>query len=111
MATHYTRNSATRSRTSSRRSPARSAIADAGTRRVQSGDARRLRVPAAEAHRLRSMLLSDDVGLIGSQDIRKLVTILEDTYPAPRSRRSPWQPLLVGIGLGLMILAGIILVS
>jgi hypothetical protein len=72
---------------------------------------RRLRIPDAEACRLRSLLLSDDVGLIGSQDIRKLVIILEDVYPAPRPRRTFWRPLLMSIGVGLAILAGIVLVN
>jgi hypothetical protein len=57
------------------------------------------------------MLLSDEVELIGSQDIHKLVTILEDVYPVPYPRRAPWKFLLLGIGLGLLIFAGILLVS
>lgn len=107
----HTQQSAVRSNKSPRRSGSRSATPAGGTRRLPTGDARRLRVSAAEAHRLRTMLLSDEVGLIGSQDIHKLVTILEDVYPVPYPRRAPWKFLLLGVGLGLILLAAIMLVS
>lgn len=111
MATRHTRAGAARSIKSPRRNAARSAFPESPSQRLQTGAPRRLRVPAAEADRLRSLLLSDEVGLIGSQDIRKLVTVLEDVYPAQRRRHAYWQPLLMGIGIGLMILAGIMLMS
>lgn len=96
--------------TSHRRIP-RSAQPAEGIRTLRQGTPCRLRVPATEAQRLRSLLLSDEVGLIGSQDIRKLVTILEDVYPVQRQRHSHWQPLLMGMGIGLMIIIGILLVG
>jgi hypothetical protein len=80
-----------------------------GPRTLRPESAVRLRVSAADAHRLRSLLLSHEVGLIGSQDIRKLVTILEDVYPAQRQRRPHWQVILLGMGIGLAIIAGLLL--
>lgn len=71
-----------------------------------------LRVKYAEADRVRSLLLSEDVQMLNKRDVQTLLRILEDVYP-DRKRQpqsSVWQPLLIGIGIGLLLMLGIALV-
>jgi hypothetical protein len=71
----------------------------------------RLRVKTAEANRVRQLLLSEDVQMLHKRDIQTLLKILDDIYPvryAPRQRqKSAWQPLLIGMGIGLLLVIGI----
>jgi hypothetical protein len=77
----------------------------------------RLRVSFTDADRVRRHLLSEQVEVLNTRDIRTMLTILNDVYPSAgmRSRRhtaSPvapkpvWQPFLLGIGIGLVLLVG-----
>jgi hypothetical protein len=71
----------------------------------------RLRVNAAEANRVRQLLLSEDVQMLHKRDIHTLLKILDDVYPARyasrQRRKSAWRPLLIGIGIGLLLILGI----
>ena len=71
----------------------------------------RLRVKIAEANRMRRLLLSKDVQMLHTRDIQTLLKILDDVYPVrytPRHRQQPvWQPLLIGMGIGLLLVMGI----
>ena len=71
----------------------------------------RLRVKAAEANRVRGLLLSEDVQMLHKRDIQTLLKILDDVYPARYAsryrRKSAWRPLLLGIGIGLLLILGI----
>lgn len=77
----------------------------------------RLRVPFDDADRVRRHLLSEQVEVLNTRDIRTMLSILNDVYPnsgthvrqnAPRatSSHSIWQPFLLGVGIGLMLLVG-----
>ena len=72
----------------------------------------RLRVRYAEANRVRSLLLSEDVQMLSKRDVQTLLKILDDVYPVQKhpSQLSVWQPLLIGIGIGLLLMLGIALV-
>ena len=63
------------------------------------------RVSYAEAHRLRRMLLSADVETLSRRDVHTMIKILNDIYPVRQTRSSAamWQPLLVGVGIGLFL--------
>jgi hypothetical protein len=70
----------------------------------------RLSVKYAEAHRVRSLLLSEHVHKLGRRDVQTLLNILNDVYPThKRKSRLLWQPLLVGVGIGLIIVIGMTL--
>lgn len=71
-----------------------------------------LRVKYAEADRVRSLLLSEDVQMLNKRDVQTLLRILEDVYPVQKRQpqSSVWQPLLIGIGIGLLLMLGIALV-
>ena len=70
-----------------------------------------LKVKYAEANRVRLLLLSEDVQTLSKRDVQTLVKILDDVYPGrERKSRSAWQPLLIGIGIGLILIIGIALV-
>jgi len=74
----------------------------------------RLRVNAAEAKRVRQLLLSEDVQMLHTRDIQTLLKILDDVYPvryAPRRRQSVWKPLLVGMGIGLLLIIALLAVA
>ncbi len=75
----------------------------------------RTRVSQADAERVRRHLLSEQVQVLPVKDIRTMLRILNDVYPANRSRSrstlsvaaspsSRWQPFLWGIGIGLVLL-------
>ena len=72
----------------------------------------RLRVRYAEANRVRSLLLSEDVQMLSKRDVQTLLKILDDVYPVQKlqPQSSMWQPLLIGIGIGLLLMLGIALV-
>jgi hypothetical protein len=72
----------------------------------------RLRVRYAEANRVRSLLLSEDVQMLSKRDVQTLLRILDDVYPVRKypTQLSAWQPLLIGIGIGLLLMLGIALV-
>jgi hypothetical protein len=86
------------------------------TARTRATAQTRLRVSFDEADRVRRHLLSDQVGVLSTRDIRTLLHILNDVYPppGPRSHRSGhatvaspgWQPFLLGMGIGLALLVG-----
>jgi hypothetical protein len=63
------------------------------------------RVSYAEAHRLRTMLLSADVDTLSRRDVHTMIKILNDIYPVRQTHSSAfmWQPLLVGVGIGLFL--------
>jgi len=64
----------------------------------------RLSVNSAEANRVRSLLISEHVRTLRKRDVQTLLQILDDTYPdQKRKPRLVWQPLLVGIGIGLVL--------
>lgn len=68
----------------------------------------RLRVKYTEANRVRSLLLSDKTQMLSKRDVQTLVKILNDVYPLPKRKpRMLWQPLLVGIGIGLLLVIGV----
>ena len=70
-----------------------------------------LKVKYAEANRVRLLLLSEDVQTLSKRDVQTLVKILDDVYPGRvHKSRSAWQPLLIGIGIGLILIIGIALV-
>lgn len=70
-----------------------------------------LKVNYAEANRVRLLLLSEDVQTLSKRDVQTLVKILDDVYPGrERKSHSAWQPLLIGIGIGLILIIGIALV-
>jgi hypothetical protein len=90
-----------------------------GTRRRTSSKTsrQRLRVSFADADRVRRHLLSEQVEVLNTRDIRTMLKILNDIYPtremrsqASSSRSSAssslWQPFLLGIGIGLVLLVG-----
>lgn len=66
------------------------------------------RVPYSEANRVRSLLLSSDVEMLSRRDIQTLLKILNEVYPV-RERKPAllWQPLLIGIGIGLLLVISI----
>jgi hypothetical protein len=67
-------------------------------------------VKYAEANRVRSLLLSEDVQTLGKRDVQTLLKILDDVYPTRRRERKSrqiWQPLLIGIGIGLILVIGL----
>ncbi len=78
----------------------------------------RTRVPFADAERVRRHLLSENVQVLPVKDIRTMLRILNDIYPASgspatRSRSttsvvaaspSRWQPFLLGVGIGFVLL-------
>ncbi len=85
------------------------------TRQRKSSPKPRTRVPFADAERVRRHLLSENVQVLPVKDIRTMLRILNDVYPANRSRSrstlsvaaspsSRWQPFLWGIGIGLVLL-------
>lgn len=63
------------------------------------------RVSYAEANRLRATLLSADVDTLGRRDVHTMIKILNDLYPVRQTHSSAlmWQPLLVGVGIGLFL--------
>ena len=63
------------------------------------------RVSYAEANRLRSRLLSADVETLSRRDVYTMIKILNDMYPVRQTKFSPstWQPLLIGMGIGLLL--------
>lgn len=71
----------------------------------------KLRVPYAEAHRVRTLLVSSEVESLSNRDVTTLIKILNDVYPQRQSASRPflWQPLLMGIGIGLLLVIGIAL--
>jgi hypothetical protein len=71
----------------------------------------KLRVPYAEAQRVRRLLLSSEVESLSNRDVTTIVKILNDVYPQKSSISTPvfWQPLLVGVGIGLLLVIGIAL--
>lgn len=71
-----------------------------------------LRVKYAEADRVRSLLLSEDVQMLNKRDVQTLLQILDDVYPVQKRQPqlSVWPPLLIGIGIGLLLMLGIALV-
>jgi len=73
-------------------------------RRAQKTNNRRLKVNYAEANRVRSMLLSEHVEMLNRRDVQTLVHILDDVYPVRRKSYSIVQPLLIGVGLGILLL-------
>jgi hypothetical protein len=73
-------------------------------RRAKKTDNRRLKVNYAEANRVRSMLLSEHVEMLNRRDVQTLVHILDDVYPVRRKSHSLMQPLLIGVGLGILLL-------
>lgn len=87
-------------------------------RRTSSKTSRqRLRVSFSDADRVRRHLLSEQVEVLNTRDIRTMLKILNDVYPthetrsqtpSPRSSGSSslWQPFLLGIGIGLVLLVG-----
>jgi hypothetical protein len=63
-----------------------------------------LHVSYAEANRLRHLLLAEDVEILGKKDVRTLLLILNDVYPAPiRAQSSLVAPIFAGIGIGIII--------
>jgi hypothetical protein len=72
-------------------------------------------VNAAEANRVRGLLLSEDVQMLHKRDIQTLLKILDDVYPARyaarQRKRSAWQPLLIGIGIGLLLVMALLAVA
>jgi len=77
----------------------------------------RLRVSFADADRVRRHLLSEYVEVLNTRDIRTMLKILNDVYPTremrsrqnsgrPSQPASLWQPFLLGIGIGLVLLVG-----
>lgn len=75
----------------------------------------RLRVHAAEASRVRGLLLSEDVHMLHKRDIQTLLKILDDVYPARYGSRyrqkSAWRPLLIGMGIGLLLVMALFAVA
>ncbi len=71
-----------------------------------------LKVKYAEADRVRSLLLSQDVQVLSKRDIQTLLNILDDVYPV-RERKSHqiWKPLLIGVGIGLILVIGVAIMS
>jgi hypothetical protein len=71
----------------------------------------KLRVSYAEAQRVRRLLLSSEVESLSNRDVATIVRILNDVYPQKSSISTPvfWQPLLVGVGIGLLLVIGIAL--
>jgi hypothetical protein len=71
----------------------------------------RLRVKYAEANRVRLLLLSENVQTLSKRDVQTLLRILDDVYPT-RTRKPGlvWQPLLLGIGIGLILVIAMALV-
>jgi hypothetical protein len=82
------------------------------TQKAKSPHKNRLRVKYAEANRIRSLLLSEDVQMLSKRDVQTLLKILDDAYPVRKRQpqSSVWQPLLIGIGIGLLLMLGIVLV-
>jgi len=79
--------------------------------KVKNTNKNRLKVKYAEANRVRLLLLSEDVQTLSKRDVQTLLKILEDVYPVrKRKPRLVWQPLLIGIGLGLILMIGIALI-
>ncbi len=77
----------------------------------------RLRVSFSDADRVRRHLLSERVEVLNTKDIRAMLNILNDVYPTKgiHSRQpskhasqsqSIWQPFLLGVGIGLVLLVG-----
>lgn len=63
-----------------------------------------LHVSYAEANRLRHLLLAEDVEVLSKKDVRTLLSILDDVYPAPiRAHSSLVAPIFAGIGIGFAI--------
>jgi hypothetical protein len=87
-----------------------------GTRRRTSPKTsrQRLRVSFADADRVRRHLLSEQVEVLTTRDIRTMLKILNDVYPARKMRSqanstrssSLWPSFLLGIGIGLVLLLG-----
>lgn len=64
----------------------------------------RLHVSYTEAHRLRQILLSAEIEMLHKKDVRALLTILDDVYPAPiRAHSSLITPIFAGIGIGMAL--------
>lgn len=69
----------------------------------------KLRVSRGEANRLRRMLRSEDQQTLSSRDVRALLKILDDVYPV-KKQTAPTnikQPLLLGIGIGIILVLGV----
>lgn len=78
-------------------------------RRTKPKSHKRLSVNHTEAHRVRSLLLSEHVHKLNKRDVQTLVQILDEVYPIQRRQsRIVWQPLLVGVGIGLIIVLSIV---
>ena len=79
-------------------------------RRVKATPKNCLRIKYAEANRVRLLLLSEDVQTLSKRDVQTLLKILDDVYPG--RQRKPglvWQPLLIGIVIGLLLVIGMAL--
>ncbi len=80
------------------------------TKRAKKMNNNHLRVKYAEADRVRELLLATDVHTLSKRDVQILLQILNDVYPVrKRKSRFLWQPLLIGIGIGLILVIGMAL--
>lgn len=81
-------------------------------KKTKKRDKQRLRVKYAEANRVRRLLYSEDVQTLNKQDIQTLLTILNDVYPVrERKPQHVLQPLLIGIGIGIILILGLAIIS
>jgi hypothetical protein len=79
-------------------------------KKVKKRNKHRPRVKYAEANRVRSLLLSEKVQTLSKRDVQTLIQILDDVYPAQQRRpRLVWQPILIGIGIGIILIIGMAL--
>lgn len=93
--------------TSSKRSRTQRRAPSQTSRKSRGG----LRIPYADADRVRQHLLSEDVQELSRQDVRTLLKILDDVYPTSSRASTPiWLPLLIGIGIGLLLILGLFIV-
>jgi hypothetical protein len=77
-------------------------------RTSKTAPASRLRVSYTEAHRVRLLLLSDDVEKLNARDVQTILKIIDDVYPMRTHRFfRNWQPFLVGIGIGILLILGL----
>ncbi len=87
--------------------------------RTVKGAQTRLRVSFTDADRVRRHLLSEQVEVLNTRDIRTMLNVLNDVYPTRGTRsnrnfkgasqsssQSIWQPFLLGVGIGLVLLVG-----
>lgn len=93
-----------------------------GRRTASKTSRQRLRVSFSDADRVRRHLLSEQVEVLNTKDIRTMLKILNDVYPTRRTRSqasrsrssessSLWQPFLLGIGIGLVLLIGALTIA